>query len=263
MELGPKSRAVTIRYPSRSATGAGVLKEDEEDYGAAPPGSLSKTGRSPVRAPEAAGSPPGRKATMNAQSGADFLPARNADHGRLMREAEEFQTGLLDQVRARLHALHYSKRTEQAYVGWIRRFVIANGRRHPRHLGGDEVEAYLTRLASKAQVSASTQNQALAALLFLYRDILKQDLPWMDKIVRAKRSRRIPVVLSMDELQRLLMMMDGQPWLMAALMYGTGMRLMECVRLRIKDVDFDRKGNPGARWQGCEGSSRALAAEAA
>ena len=241
MELGPKSRAVTIRYPSRSATGAGILKEDEEDYGAVPPGSMSKTGRSQVRAPEAAGSPPNHKAPRNAQGGAAFLPARNADRGRLMREAEEFQTGLLDQVRARLHALHYSKRTEQAYVGWIRRFVIANGRRHPRHLGGDEVEAYLTRLASNAQVSASTQNQALAALLFLYRDILKQDLPWMDKIVRAKRSRRIPVVLSMDELQRLLMMMDGQSWLMAALMYGTGMRLMECVRLRIKDLDFDRK----------------------
>lgn len=157
-----------------------------------------------------------------------------------MREAAEFQPALMDQIRQRLKRLNYSRRTEQAYLGWVRRFVMANRMRHPRHLGANEVEAFLTGLAATGQVSASTQNQALAALLFLYRDILNIDLPWMDNLVRAKRSRRIPVVLSTDEIRRLLGMLDGQPWLMAALLYGTGMRLMECVRLRIKDVDFDR-----------------------
>ncbi|WP_076587914.1 integron integrase [Solilutibacter tolerans] len=157
-----------------------------------------------------------------------------------MRQAAEFQPELFELIRRRLRRLNYSKRTEQAYLGWVRRFIAANHRKHPRHLEGRDVEAFLTNLASNGQVSASTQNQALAALLFLYRDILNVDVPWMDKMVRAKRSRRIPVVMSADEIRRLLGMLDGQPWLMAALLYGTGMRLMECVRLRIKDVDFDR-----------------------
>ena len=147
---------------------------------------------------------------------------------------------LMDQVRERLRVRHYSLRTEQAYVGWIRRFILANGRRHPRELGGVEVEAFLTRLASDHDVAAGTQNQALAALLFLYREVLGLKLPWMDDVVRAKRPRRIPPVLSREEAVRLLAMLDGQPWLMAALLYGTGMRLMECIRLRVKDVDFAR-----------------------
>lgn len=180
-----------------------------------------------------------KRRDSQARSG-DIEPARNPAHGRAMREAAEFQPALMDQIRQRLKRLNYSRRTEQAYLGWVRRFVMANRMRHPRHLGANEVEAFLTGLAATGQVSASTQNQALAALLFLYRDILNIDLPWMDNLVRAKRSRRIPVVLSTDEIRRLLGMLDGQPWLMAALLYGTGMRLMECVRLRIKDVDFDR-----------------------
>lgn len=147
---------------------------------------------------------------------------------------------LLDQVRQRVRVMHYSRRTEQAYVGWIRRFILANGKRHPRELGGAEVERFLTGLATEGHVAAGTQNQALAALLFLYREVLGIDLPWMESVVRAKRPQRVPVVLSRDEMGRLLAMLDGQRWLMAALLYGTGMRLMECIRLRIKDVDFDR-----------------------
>lgn len=147
---------------------------------------------------------------------------------------------LLDVVRSKIRAKHYSLRTEQAYIGWIRRFVQAHGRRHPRELGAAEVEAFLSQLAVQGQVSASTQNQALAAILFLYREVLQINLPWMDNVVRAKRSQRLPVVLSVEEVKRLLAAMDGRTWLMASLLYGTGMRLLECLRLRIKDVDFAR-----------------------
>jgi integron integrase len=147
---------------------------------------------------------------------------------------------LLDQIRAAVRVRHYSVRTEQAYVAWARRFVVANGRRHPSDLGEREVEGFLTRLAADHDVAAGTQNQALSALLFMYRDVLGIKLPWMENVVRAKRPRRIPVVLSRDEVARLLAVLDGQVWLMAALLYGTGMRLLECVRLRVKDVDFGR-----------------------
>lgn len=149
--------------------------------------------------------------------------------------------GLLEEVRRQVRVRHYSLRTEQAYVGWVRRFVWAYGRRHPRELGGKEVEAFLTQLAADGNVAAGTQNQALAALLFLYREVLGVDLPWMEEVVRAKRPRRVPVVLSREETARLLGVMRGESWLMAAMLYGTGMRLMECVRLRVKDVDFDRR----------------------
>lgn len=148
---------------------------------------------------------------------------------------------LLEQVRGRLRVKHYSLRTEQAYVGWIRRFILANGKRHPREMGSGEVEAFLTRLATHDHVAAGTQNQALAALLFLYREVLGQDLPWMDEVVRAKRPRRLPVVLTRDEVRRLLTQLQGRDWLMAGLLYGTGMRLMECLRLRVKGVDFQRR----------------------
>lgn len=147
---------------------------------------------------------------------------------------------LLDQVRQRLRVKHYSLRTEQAYVGWIRRFILANGKRHPRGMGKREIEAFLTVLATKRNVAAGTQNQALAALLFLYREVMKVELPWMESVVRAKRPRRIPAVLSREEVARLLAAMEGPAWLMAALLYGTGMRLTECIRLRVKDVDFER-----------------------
>jgi len=157
---------------------------------------------------------------------------------------------LMDQVRARMRVKHYSVRTERAYAGWIRRFILANGRRHPSGLGGPEVEAFLTLLATRGHVAPGTQNQALAALLFLYREVLGVELPWMENVIRAKRPRRLPVVLSAVEVRRLLAAMDGQVWLMASLLYGTGMRLMECLRLRVKDVDFARSEIPVREGKG-------------
>ena len=148
---------------------------------------------------------------------------------------------LLDEVRGRIRRLGMSLRTEEAYVGWIRRFIVANGKRHPRELGAREVEAFLTHLATHGKVAASTQNQALSALLFLYREVLQQNLPWLENIRRAKRPQRLPVVLARDEVARMLSEMSGVTWLMASLLYGSGMRLMECVRLRVKDVDFVRR----------------------
>jgi integron integrase len=147
---------------------------------------------------------------------------------------------LLERVQECCPVRHYSLRTERAYVDWIRRFVMANDRRHPRDMGAVEVEAFLSRLATKDDVAASTQNQALSALLFLYREVLGVQLPWMESVVRAKRPQKIPAVLSRAEVTRLLALMDGQVALMASLLYGTGMRLMECVRLRVQDVGFDR-----------------------
>lgn len=150
------------------------------------------------------------------------------------------KAGLIAEVRRLLRVKHYSLRTEEAYIGWIRRFIFANGKRHPREMGGAEVERFLSSLAVEGNVAASTQNQALSALLFLYREVLAVDLPWMENVVRAKRPRRLPSVLSRDETRALLSQMDGRAWLMASLLYGTGMRLMECLRLRIKDLDFSR-----------------------
>lgn len=147
---------------------------------------------------------------------------------------------LLDEVRRRMRVKHYSLRTEGVYLGWIKRFILANGKRHPRTMGAEEVERFLTMLATRGNVAANTQNQALSALLFLYRQVLGVDLPWLDNVVRAKRPRRLPVVLAQSEVQRLLAQMEGRPWLMASLLYGTGLRLMECLRLRVKDVDFAR-----------------------
>jgi integron integrase len=147
---------------------------------------------------------------------------------------------LFGEVRRRMRLKHYSLSTERVYLQWIRRFIVASGRRHPRELGGAEVERFLSALATQANVAASTQNQALSALLFLYRDVLRIDLPWMENIDRAKRPRRLPVVLAQEEVDRLLASMDGRPCLLASLLYGTGMRLMECLRLRVKDVDFSR-----------------------
>ena len=147
---------------------------------------------------------------------------------------------LLERVRECCRVRHYSRRTERAYVGWIRRFVIDSGMRHPREMGAPEVEAFLTRLATDRQVAASTQNQALAALLFLYRVVLEVDLPWLDSVVRAKRPQRLPVVLSRAEVTALLACLDGVCGLIANLLYGSGLRVLECLRLRVKDVDFAR-----------------------
>lgn len=145
---------------------------------------------------------------------------------------------LLDQVRELIRIRHYSIRTEQAYLQWIRRFIVFHGRRHPRELGADEVTAFLSHLAIQRNVAASTQNQALNAILFLYRDVLKCTLPWLENVQRARKPQRLPVVLTRDEMRAILAQMQGTAWLMAALIYGGGLRLLECLRLRVKDIDF-------------------------
>lgn len=148
---------------------------------------------------------------------------------------------LLEQVRGRIRFLHYSLRTEQAYLDWIKRFIRHFGKRHPREMGAVEVEAFLTHLAVVGNVAASTQNQAKAALLFLYREVLEVELPWLDGIESAKRPARLPVVLTVPEVAALLDRVDGVHALIGRLLYGTGMRLMECLRLRVKDIDFARR----------------------
>jgi integron integrase len=147
---------------------------------------------------------------------------------------------LLDQVRATLRVRHGSRRTEKAYVAWIRRFILFHGKRHPAEMGGAEVTQFLSALAVQHNVAASTQNQALSALLFLYRDVLGQELPWLDEIVRARRPERIPVVLSRSEVHAIIGSLDGPARLLVLLLYGSGLRLLEALRLRVKDVDFAR-----------------------
>ena len=146
---------------------------------------------------------------------------------------------LLDVVRERIRARHYSRRTERAYVGWIRRFIVFHGKRHPREMGEVEVTAFLSALATRGGVSASTQNQALSALVFLYGDVLGQQLDWLNGLVRARRPARLPVVLSREEVRALLDALSGTVWLMAALMYGAGLRLFECAELRVKDLAIE------------------------
>jgi integron integrase len=147
---------------------------------------------------------------------------------------------LLDQVRNRLRVKHYSIRTEQVYVDWIKRFIHFHDKRHPREMGAAEVEAYLTHLAVKNRVSPSTQNQAKSALLFLYREGLELPLPWLDKVTQARAPTRLPVVLTVSEVQAVLARLSGTHWLIASLLYGAGLRLMEAVRLRVKDVEFSQ-----------------------
>ena len=148
---------------------------------------------------------------------------------------------LLDQVRGKIRLKHYSIRTEQAYVDWIKRFVLHFDKRHPRDLGAAEVEQFLTHLAVHGKVAASTQNQAKSALLFLYKEVLTLDIPWLDNVERARAPKRLPVVLTRDEVQAVLTRLIGTHWLIASLLYGTGMRIMEGLRLRVKDVDFKRR----------------------
>ena len=148
---------------------------------------------------------------------------------------------LLDQVRDKIRVKHYSIRTEKQYLQWIKRFIFFHGKQHPRDLGAAEVESFLSHLATEGNVSASTQNQALSALLFLYREVMGIVLPWMDTMVRAKKPQRLPVVLNRSEVALVLERMEGVYGLMARLLYGTGMRLMECCRLRVKDVDFGQR----------------------
>ena len=147
---------------------------------------------------------------------------------------------MLDQVRDAIRTKHYSFRTEKAYVGWIRRFIVFNGTRHPAELGAVEVARYLQHLAVRGRVAASTQNQAFSALIFLYGEVLHRKLEGLETVVRAKRPQRVPVVLARSEVAGLLRRMDGTPRLMCSLIYGAGLRLLECARLRVKDVDLDR-----------------------
>lgn len=149
--------------------------------------------------------------------------------------------GLLEVMRQSLRTRHYSIRTEEIYLRWVWRFVMFNGRRHPRELGGAEVSAFLTHLAVTGEVSASTQNQALSALLYLYREVLGVELPWLQDVVRARRPRKLPVVLSREEVQALLLRVGGDTGLVIRLLYGTGMRLLEACRLRIQDLDMARR----------------------
>jgi integron integrase len=147
---------------------------------------------------------------------------------------------LLAQVVERVRYLHYSLRTEQAYVAWIRQFIRWHGLRHPREMGAPEVEAFLAHLANERRVSVATHRQALSALLFLYREVLGLKLPWLQELGRPVPKRRIPVVLTRDEVARVLAAMTGESALLARLLYGTGMRLHEGLSLRVKDVDFAR-----------------------
>ena len=151
----------------------------------------------------------------------------------------EARPRLLDQVRNQLRMLHYSYRTEQQYLFWVRRFILFHGKRHPTDMAAAEIEAFLTYLAVDRQVSASTQNQALAALLFLYQKVLQVELPWLDGIVRAKLSRHLPVVLTPGEARDVLSQLQGEHWLIASLLYGSGLRLREALTLRVKDVQFE------------------------
>lgn len=148
---------------------------------------------------------------------------------------------LLDQVRNRLRVKHYSIRTEQVYVDWIRRFIRFHDKRHPREMGAHEIETYLSHLAVQGRVSPSTQNQAKSALLFLYREVLELPLPWLDKVTQAKAPTRLPVVLTVSEVQAVLERLSGTHWLIASLLYGAGLRLMEAVRLRVKDIEFTQR----------------------
>jgi integron integrase len=145
---------------------------------------------------------------------------------------------LLDQVRNSLRRLHYSYRTEQAYLQWVRRFIYFHEKRHPRGMGEPEVAAFLTHLAVDRRVSASTQNQALNAILFLYKQVLEREIGLIQGVTRAKRPERLPVVMTHEEVQTVLRRLSGRDWLLACLMYGAGLRVMECLRLRVKDIDF-------------------------
>jgi integron integrase len=145
---------------------------------------------------------------------------------------------LLQQVRDAIRRKHFSPRTEQSYVHWIKRFVFFNGKRHPAELGATEVTAFLNHLARDRKVAAATQNQALCALLFLYREVLGQPLAWLDNLDRAKRPARVPTVLTRSEMKAILEKLQSTRWIMAGLLYGAGLRLRECLKLRVKDVDF-------------------------
>jgi integron integrase len=145
---------------------------------------------------------------------------------------------LLEQARDLIRLKHYSIRTEQAYLGWIKQYIIFHKKRHPSEMGSAEVSQFLTHLAVKRKAAASTQNQALNALLFLYSQVLQQPFDWLEDVQRAKKPAKLPTVFTKEEARAVLRHLDGSKWLMASLLYGSGLRLMECLRLRVKDVDF-------------------------
>src|SRR5438132_11087589 len=147
---------------------------------------------------------------------------------------------LLDQIRQTIRTRHLSPHTEQAYVGWIKRFIFFHNKRHPTEMGEAEIGRFLSSLATDSHVSASTQNQALNALLFLYQQILQRQVGWIEGVVRTKRNKRLPVVLTKEEAKQILTHLRGTTWLMAMLLYGGGLRVMECCRLRVKDIDFSK-----------------------
>jgi len=146
---------------------------------------------------------------------------------------------LMDQVRQVIRTKHYSYRTEKSYVGWIKQFIMFNGKKHPKEMGEAEINSFLTHLAVKRKVSASTQNQALCAIVFLYKNVLKKDLGEFEGIIWTKRRKHIPVVLTRSEVKTILNRLHGTPWLIGYLLYGAGLRLNECLRLRVKDFDFE------------------------
>jgi len=148
---------------------------------------------------------------------------------------------LLDQVRDCMRRRHYSMRTEKAYIGWIRRFILFHDKRHPRDMGPDEVTEFLSHLARDAKVAAATQNQALSSLLFLYRHILEAPLPWLDDVERARRPARLPTVLTVGEIRAVIAALPARHHLLGSLLYGSGMRLMECLAIRVKDIQFERR----------------------
>jgi site-specific recombinase XerD len=165
---------------------------------------------------------------------------------------------LLDRVRIAIRARHYSLRTEEAYVGWIRRFILFHGKRHPMEMAEPEINAFLSHLATMVRVSASTHTQALSALLFLYRHVLRKPLPFEDGVIRVKRPGRLPTVMTRAEVRAVLGGLHGAPKLVCTLLYGTGMRLLEGLRLRVKDVEFGRNHIVVRDTKGRKGSSRSL-----
>lgn len=148
---------------------------------------------------------------------------------------------LLEQVREAVRTRHYSIRTEEAYIRWVREYILFCGKRHPSELGAREVSAFISHLAVRRKVAASTQTQALSALLFLYREVLALPIGWVDDVERAKKPKRLPVVFTREETRAVLGHLREEAWLMASLLYGSGLRLMECVRLRVKDIDLERR----------------------
>jgi site-specific recombinase XerD len=160
---------------------------------------------------------------------------------------------LLDRVRERIRVKHYSLRTEDAYLQWIRRFILFHGKRHPREMGAPEVEAFLSHLATAGRVSPSTQNQALSALLFLYREVLEVELPWLDGVVRAKRPKHIPLVLTESEVRALLAQLDGTRWLVACLLYSSGLARARGDAAAGEGRGLRAQGGHGARRQGRQG----------